>query len=236
MILKRRLSDQKADVASGLIKRPFMVGPSHFRRADWRTSGGSIGARPVRRPSLPVGHGRKPEGDLGEADDQGQVEELEVHGLTPSVFSGFRPLRGAPWTSGKEPAWLCFTKVRLIQAPYDTALYETRMGQGPGRFLRHGAAERLEALGHEVALGTVDPRPEMLAEVATSFADMRGVADEVRTARESNAFPLVLARTPAFGSETPRPAGMTRTGKRSQLRTLERALVQSSINLPFMWR
>ncbi|MDJ0944905.1 MAG: arginase family protein [Kiloniellales bacterium] len=84
-------------------------------------------------------------------------------------------------------------KVRLIQAPYDTALYDTRMGRGPGRLLEGGAVERLEALGHEVSLGTVDPRPELPAEVATGFAVMRGVADEVRKARASKAFPLVLA-------------------------------------------
>lgn len=84
-------------------------------------------------------------------------------------------------------------KVRLIQAPYDTALYQTRMGQGPGCFLKSGAVELLRALGHEVNVGTVDPHPELPAEVATSFAVMHGVADEVRQACASNAFPLVLA-------------------------------------------
>lgn len=84
-------------------------------------------------------------------------------------------------------------KVRLIQAPYDTALYQTRMGQGPACFLSNGAVDRLEALGHEVTVGTVDPRPQFPAEVATSFAVMRGVADEVRKALAANAFPLVLA-------------------------------------------
>jgi len=84
-------------------------------------------------------------------------------------------------------------RIRLIQAPYDTALYQTRMGQGPKRFLDNGAVDRLEALGHEVIVATVDPRPQLPAEVASSFAVMRGVADEVRQALASHAFPLILA-------------------------------------------
>lgn len=84
-------------------------------------------------------------------------------------------------------------RIRLIQAPYDTALYETRMGQGPRRFLNNGAVDRLEAMGHEVTVATVDPRPQFPAEVATGFAVMRGVADEVRNALASNAFPFILA-------------------------------------------
>ena len=84
-------------------------------------------------------------------------------------------------------------KISVIQVPYDTALYDTRMGRGPGRFLKEGAIERLEALGHQVSLSTVDPRPSFPAEVETSFELMRLLADEVRSASESGAFPLVLA-------------------------------------------
>lgn len=57
----------------------------------------------------------------------------------------------------------------------------------------NGAVGRLEALGHEVTVGIVDPKPELPAEVATSFAVMRGIGDEVRNALAANAFPLVLA-------------------------------------------
>ena len=59
--------------------------------------------------------------------------------------------------------------------------------------MRNGAVGRLEALGHEVTVGIVDPKPELPAEVATSFAVMRGIGDEVRNALAANAFPLVLA-------------------------------------------
>lgn len=84
-------------------------------------------------------------------------------------------------------------KIRLIQVPYDTALYRTRMGSGPPCFLDNGAIDRLVGLGHEVSVATVDPRPALPAEIATAFEVMRGVADAVRTASAGDAFPLVLA-------------------------------------------
>lgn len=67
------------------------------------------------------------------------------------------------------------------------------MGQGPGEFLNNGLIDRLEALGHEVTVATVDPHPGFPAEVATSFAVMRGIADEVRTALDADTFPYILA-------------------------------------------
>jgi arginase len=59
--------------------------------------------------------------------------------------------------------------------------------------LDNGAVDRLKALGHQVTVATADPKPQFPAEVATSFAVMRGVADEVRNALAGHAFPLVLA-------------------------------------------
>ena len=67
------------------------------------------------------------------------------------------------------------------------------MGRGPERFLSEGLVQRLEALGQAVTTATVDPAPAFPAEVETGFAVMRGVAEAVRGAAASGAFPLVLA-------------------------------------------
>ncbi len=83
--------------------------------------------------------------------------------------------------------------VRLIQVPYDSGRYRTRMGKGPGCFLDHGVVERLETAGHQVAVATVEPGTAFPAEVATSFDLMVGVAHEVRSAVAAQSFPLVLA-------------------------------------------
>jgi len=80
--------------------------------------------------------------------------------------------------------------IRLISVPYDTARREVRMGQGPGCFPTHGVAERLNALGHDVATTSIDVRSEFPAEVATAFEVMRLVADEVRHAVARREFPV----------------------------------------------
>ncbi len=84
-------------------------------------------------------------------------------------------------------------QVHLIHASYDSGRFRARMGQGPDRFLRNGAVERLRALGHTVSVTEVDPQPDYPAEVATSFAVMRGVAEAVGAAAAAKALPLVLA-------------------------------------------
>jgi arginase len=84
-------------------------------------------------------------------------------------------------------------RIRLISVPYDTAQREARMGLGPGCFLRHGAVERLQALGHDVVTAIIDAPSEFPAEVATAFDIMRLVAHEVRDAVAMDEFPLILA-------------------------------------------
>jgi arginase len=84
-------------------------------------------------------------------------------------------------------------RIRLISVPYDTAQREARMGLGPGCFLRHGAVERLQALGHDVVTAIIDARSEFPAEVATAFEIMRLLAREVRDAVAMDEFPLILA-------------------------------------------
>ncbi len=103
--------------------------------------------------------------------------------------------------------------IRIIQSPYDTARRDVRMGCGPGAFLAQGLVTRLGALGHEVTTTTVDPKPNLPAEIETGFAVMRGVAAAVREAVEAGAFPLVLAgncntSVGTVSGLTPRPVGV----------------------------
>jgi len=84
-------------------------------------------------------------------------------------------------------------QVRIIQSAYDTAHYNRRMGRGPGSFLKCGLAARLAGQGHEISVVEVDPKPEFPAELATGFAVMSAISEEVRGAQAEGAFPLVLA-------------------------------------------
>ena len=67
------------------------------------------------------------------------------------------------------------------------------MGAGPEHLLSNGLADRLRSHGHDVTSVIVDHGDGPPAEIATAFALMARVADEVRAARSSGAFPLVLS-------------------------------------------
>jgi len=104
-------------------------------------------------------------------------------------------------------------QIRIIKSSFDTGQYEIRMGRGPGRILDGGAVARLQALGHEVRVVNVDPKPAFPAEVSTAFAVMAGVAEEVRRAMAGGDFPIVLAgncntTVGAVSGLAPRQAGV----------------------------
>ena len=67
------------------------------------------------------------------------------------------------------------------------------MGAGPEHLLSNGLGERLHSRGHEVTAVTVDQGSSPPAEIATAFALMSRVADEVRSARTRGAFPIVFS-------------------------------------------
>ena len=104
-------------------------------------------------------------------------------------------------------------QIRIIKSSFDTGQHDIRMGRGPGRILDAGAVARLQALGHEVRVVNVDPKPAFPAEVSTAFAVMAGVAEEVRQAMAGGEFPIVLAgncntTVGAVSGLSPRQAGV----------------------------
>ena len=104
-------------------------------------------------------------------------------------------------------------QIRIVKSSFDTGQYEIRMGRGPGRILDAGAVARLQALGHEVRVVNIDPKPAFPAEVSTAFAIMTGVAEEVRSAVAGGEFPIVLAgncntTVGAVSGLSPRRAGV----------------------------
>jgi arginase len=94
--------------------------------------------------------------------------------------------------------------IHLLSVPYDTALRGARMGAGPERLLRAGAADRLRAKGHDVRLVDVALRPEAFpAEIRSAFELQRVVAERVAEAASTGALSIVLAgncNTAALGT------------------------------------
>ena len=84
-------------------------------------------------------------------------------------------------------------RIHIIAVPYDTARRGWRMGAGPEHLLSNGLGDRLRSGGHNVTSVIVDHGDGPPAEIATAFALMARVSNEVRAARSSGAFPLVLS-------------------------------------------
>lgn len=85
-------------------------------------------------------------------------------------------------------------KVSIILASYDSGHYHGGMGQGPDALISGGLVEALTMAGHDVAvedIGRVGDGQER--EIATGFAVCNAVATEVRLARDTGRFPIVLA-------------------------------------------
>lgn len=84
--------------------------------------------------------------------------------------------------------------VSVITVPFDSGLRDIRMGRGPQAVLDAGLIEHLRAAGLTVQVTTVDaPTTGLPAEIPTTFALLRRVAERVGTARRDGAFPLLLS-------------------------------------------
>jgi arginase len=85
-------------------------------------------------------------------------------------------------------------RIDLILVPFDSAHQGRRMGAGPARLVSRGLPARLEGLGHEVHLSTVEfPADRWRAEIRTAFDAAAVVAGCVRESGQRGAFPVVLA-------------------------------------------
>lgn len=83
--------------------------------------------------------------------------------------------------------------INLIQVPYDSGYRDFRTGRGPRHFIHKGLQTILENNGHRVAVTTVESNDPAPTEIGTTFENNRLLAAQVRSARRSGRFPIVLA-------------------------------------------
>ena len=84
-------------------------------------------------------------------------------------------------------------RLRILLVPYDSGRRDARMGRGPDALARHGAASTLRAAGHDVDAEVVEVDEPFPAEVGTTFALYRRLAERVRAAAADGRTPLVLS-------------------------------------------
>lgn len=85
------------------------------------------------------------------------------------------------------------THLRLVEVPYDSGHWGTRMGRGPGALASAGAVQRLRAAGHTVESERLSVATPFPVEVSTAFHVNRVLAERVRAAVWHSRFPVVLA-------------------------------------------
>ncbi|WP_448624918.1 arginase family protein [Geodermatophilus sp. URMC 64] len=102
--------------------------------------------------------------------------------------------------------------VRLLYVPYDSAVYDARMGAGPLALERGGAAGRLRERGHDVSEQVLEPASAWHAEVQTAFELQRAVADATDEAHRTGRLPLLLAGN--CNATVAVLAGLSRPGRR----------------------
>lgn len=88
---------------------------------------------------------------------------------------------------------------RLLQVPYDSGIFGSRMGAGPLALVGAGAATRLSGRGHAVQEQVLGPPstspPVWRAELVTAFELHRVIASAVAPARAGRQVPLLLSRS-----------------------------------------
>ncbi len=83
--------------------------------------------------------------------------------------------------------------LNLIQVPYDSGLYNWRMGKGPFVLVDSGIVARLKTKCESINEIVIESRENLSMEIGTTFELLRFVADEVRFSVSKQAFPLILA-------------------------------------------
>ncbi len=84
-------------------------------------------------------------------------------------------------------------RITLISVPYDLGRADVGSGRGPAAYLRAGAAEALQARGHEVDVVTARRAGKYENELQAVLAVNEAVAAAVAGARARGSLPLVLA-------------------------------------------
>src|SRR4051794_11442858 len=83
--------------------------------------------------------------------------------------------------------------IEILVVPYDCGHEDARLGRGPDRLLQGGLTELLSRLGHDVTVRRVRVADGFQAEIKTTFALNRALAELVRAGRNGHRFPLVLS-------------------------------------------
>jgi arginase len=104
-------------------------------------------------------------------------------------------------------------EIALIVVPYDSALFDTRMGAGPKHLVAGDLCERLRERGNEVRVDEITPDAGAVrAEIATAFDLNRRLASSVAAARKRGAVPITLAGNCNTAVGTIAGLGAERTG------------------------
>ena len=85
------------------------------------------------------------------------------------------------------------TEVRLIAAPYHAGARKLRVGAGPIRLLDDGLERALQHAGLSTTVRLIRPVERFEGEIGRTFEIKRRISAEVRQARDTGAFPIVLA-------------------------------------------
>jgi arginase len=83
--------------------------------------------------------------------------------------------------------------IQIIQIPYDSGYRGIRTGRGPEHFLQHRIDQKLRDDGHQVGLYRIESQSSFTSEIGTAFELNRLLAKQVRSAVNSEMFPIVLA-------------------------------------------
>lgn len=89
------------------------------------------------------------------------------------------------------------TSFEVIVVPYELGRFRQGVGCGPEHLLARGAVSALEAKGAAVRCHTIELAPQFTStgygEADAAFELIRLVSEQVRHARDRNAFPVILA-------------------------------------------
>jgi arginase len=85
------------------------------------------------------------------------------------------------------------SSIRLLEVPYDSGHYGTRMGAGPLALAQAGAARRLRDRGHAVRQRRLSVSTAWQAELVTAFELHRLIAAETAAAMAAGEVPILLS-------------------------------------------
>jgi arginase len=83
--------------------------------------------------------------------------------------------------------------VEILAIPYDSGHENLRLGRGPGSLLEGGLTDLLQRQGHHVTVRWVHGADGFRAEIKTTFALCRTLAEHVRCIKRAGKFPLVVS-------------------------------------------